>query len=66
MSELDIRDGRIYYRIYQQDGSMQDMDVADTLDNRRFVEWIKFHDRFTAGEFTSDNLRAITDKEAGQ
>lgn len=44
---LDIRDGAIHYWLYQQDGSKQPMNCADTPDNRRFVEWTKIHDRYT-------------------
>ena len=48
-AKLDILDGRIHYRIYQQDGSMQPMDCPDTLDNRLLVSWIQAHDRYTPG-----------------
>lgn len=44
-SKLTIIDGIIYYKIYQQDGSMQDMNCADTLDNRYFVSWVQIHDQ---------------------
>ena len=44
-SKLNIRDGRIHYRLYQQDGSMVEMTCADTPDNRRVVSWIQIHDR---------------------
>ena len=49
-AKLDIRDGRIHYRLYQQDGSMQSMDCQDTLSNRQFVSWVQAHDRYTVGE----------------
>ncbi len=45
-SKLHIEGGRIHYRVYQQDGSMQDMDCADTHDNRLNVSWIQIHDRY--------------------
>jgi len=44
-SKLDIRDGVIHYRIYQQDGSMQSMTAPDTMHNRQIVSWIQIHDR---------------------
>jgi hypothetical protein len=44
-SKLDIRDGVIYYRIYQQDGSMRPMTAPDTMHNRQCVSWIQIHDR---------------------
>ncbi|MFO0958248.1 MAG: hypothetical protein U0800_12615 [Isosphaeraceae bacterium] len=40
-AKLDIRDGRIHYGLYQQDGSMQPMDCPDTHDNRLLVSWIQ-------------------------
>ena len=46
-SKLDIRGGRIHYRLYQQDGAMQKMDCADNYDNRLYVSWIQIHDRYT-------------------
>lgn len=48
-TKLDIRDGWIAYRIYSQDGSMIDMSILDTPHNRRFVEWVQIHDRYTIG-----------------
>ena len=45
---LDIRDGVIYYKLYQQDGSMTEMTCADTVSNCRFIEWVKVHDRYSA------------------
>lgn len=49
-SKLDIRDGVIHYRLYQQDGSMQPMTVRDTYSNRLFVSWVQIHDRYTVKE----------------
>jgi hypothetical protein len=46
-SKLTIRDGRIHYRLYRQDGTMQEMDCADTHDNRLYVSWFQIHDRYT-------------------
>jgi hypothetical protein len=43
-SRLDIRGDRIHYRIYRQDGTMQDMDCVNNLDNRLFVQWVQVHD----------------------
>jgi hypothetical protein len=48
-ARLDIRGGRIHYRLYQQDGSMQAMDCSDTLDNRVLVSWMQAHNRYTPG-----------------
>lgn len=45
LSKLRIRDGVIHYRIYRQDGSMQDMTCPDTHANRFVVDWIQSHDR---------------------
>lgn len=44
LSKLNIRDGRIHYKIRQQDGSFQKMDCADTVSNRLFVQWVQIHD----------------------
>lgn len=46
-SKLDIRDGVIHYRLYQQDGSLQPMTVKDTYSNRLLISWIQIHDRYT-------------------
>jgi len=46
-SKLKIVEGVIHYRLYQQDGSMQDMTCRDTPDNRMFVSWVQMHDRYT-------------------
>jgi hypothetical protein len=43
-SKLRIIDGRIHYRIRQQDGSFQTMSCADTQSNRLFVSWVQIHD----------------------
>lgn len=45
-SKLRIIGDRIHYRIYQQDGSMQAMDCADTRSNRIFVSLLQIHDRW--------------------
>ena len=45
-SKLRIVDGRIHYRLYQQDGTMQDMDCADTRENRMTISWFQIHDRY--------------------
>jgi hypothetical protein len=47
-SKLDIRDGVIHYRIYQQDGTLQPMTIRDTHSNRLFVSWVQVHDRYTS------------------
>lgn len=46
-ARLDIRDGVIHYRLYQQDGSMQAMTCPDTPSNRLFVSWVQGHDRMS-------------------
>jgi hypothetical protein len=48
-ARLDVRDGHIHYRLYQQDGSMQAMSCRDTPSNRLFVSWVQAHDRYTVG-----------------
>jgi hypothetical protein len=41
----------LHYKLYGQDGQLIDMTCADTPDMRRFVEWVRKHDRYTvAGE----------------
>lgn len=45
-AKLKIRRGRVLYKIYQQDGTMQEMTCKDTPDNRLYVSWIKAHDRY--------------------
>lgn len=47
LDKLTIRDGWIFYKLYRQDGTMQPMEIIDTLHNRRFVAWVKIHDRYT-------------------
>jgi hypothetical protein len=47
-SKLNIRDGVIHYRLYQQDGTMVAMTVRDTYSMRLFVSWVQIHDRYTA------------------
>ena len=44
-SKLDIRDGVIYYFLYQQDGSKQPMTAPDTVHNRQCISWMQIHDR---------------------
>lgn len=46
-SKLRISDGRIHFGLYRQDGSMQEMAVADTHQNRLYVSWFQIHDRYT-------------------
>lgn len=52
-ARLDIRDGVIHYRLYQQDGSMEAMTCRDTASNRLFVSWVQAHDRYTVAESQS-------------
>lgn len=42
--KLDIRDGWIFYKVRQQDGAFQQMEVRDTYSNRLFVSWVQTHD----------------------
>lgn len=49
-SKLDIRDGVIHYKLYQQDGSMTSMTVKDTYEMRLFVSWVQVHDRYSVCE----------------
>lgn len=44
-AKLKIIGDKIHYRLYQQDGTMQDMDCADTRTNRLCVSWMQAHDR---------------------
>lgn len=44
LSKLRIADGRIHYFLYQQNGTKQPMDCADTPSNRLCVAWIQIHD----------------------
>jgi hypothetical protein len=45
-SKLDIRDGLIHYRLYDQEGNFTSMTVKDTHSNRLFVSWVQIHDRY--------------------
>jgi hypothetical protein len=49
-TRLRIVDGMIHYRLYQQDGTMQDMICKDTQSNRLFVSWVQKFDRYTASD----------------
>lgn len=44
---LDIEDGQIHFRIYDQEGNLQPFVLKDSTDNRHFVDWVKHHDRYT-------------------
>ena len=44
-ADLDVEGDRIRFGLYQQDGTMQPMSCADSPHNRRFVSWVKAHDR---------------------
>ena len=48
-SKLTIRDGVIYYELYQQDGKLVPMTIADTYENRLFVSYVQVCDRYTVG-----------------
>jgi hypothetical protein len=45
-SKLNIRDGVIHYRLYDQEGNFTPMTVKDTYANRLFVSWVQIHDRY--------------------
>lgn len=45
-SKLKIRDNVIHYRLYLQNGDMQEMTLPDTYSNRLLVSWIQIHDRY--------------------
>jgi len=53
-SKLKIVPGGIRFFVYQQDGSKRAMTIADTVGNRRLVEWIQIHDRYTTRPGTGD------------
>lgn len=42
---LDIRDGRIHFNIYGQDGHFVALDIADNQYTRMFVVWLRKYDR---------------------
>lgn len=42
---LDIRNGRIYYQIYNQENELVETNCADSTSNRHFVVWIRKFDR---------------------
>ena len=41
---MKIEHGVIYYNIRQQDDTLVEMTVADTLNMRLFVAWVEKHD----------------------
>lgn len=45
-SKLKIANGRIYFGLYQQDGSVCRMEIEDTYQNRLYVSWMQIHDRY--------------------
>jgi len=44
LSKLNIRDGRIFYKVRQQDDRFIEMDCSDTTSHRHFVQWVQIHD----------------------
>lgn len=44
LSKLMICNGRIHYKIRQQDGSFVFMTVRDSQSMRLFVAWLQIHD----------------------
>lgn len=47
-SKLDIRDGAIHFRLYDQAGELQPMVIKDTHQNRLYASWIQIHDRYSS------------------
>ena len=45
-SKLDIRDGIIHYKLYDQEGRFTPMTIRDSYSNRLFVSWVQIHDRY--------------------
>jgi len=45
--KLDIRDGVIHYKLYNQEGDLTPMTIKNTYENRLFVSWVQIHDRYT-------------------
>ena len=48
--KLRLREGRIDYFLYQQDGSKQQMSCRDTPANRFCVAWFQIHDSPLTGK----------------
>ncbi len=44
LSKLMICNGRIHYKLRQQDDTFVWMTVADSLNMRLFVAWVQIHD----------------------
>jgi len=44
LTKLRLAAGRIYYFVYQQDNTRQEMSCRDTTSNRLFVAWLQIHD----------------------
>lgn len=54
--ETDER-GHLCYELYGQDGTRQAMTLPDTRDNRRFIIWVRQHDRYTPVNALSVQVR---------
>ena len=46
-TKVNVVDGEIHYKLYQQDGTFQHMRCKDTLSNHLYVSWMQIHDRYT-------------------
>ena len=57
LRKLKRRDGRIYYFLYQQDGSRQPMSCVDTSANRLNVAWMQIHDSPLTGRSVEEMAR---------
>lgn len=57
LSKLRIKDGRIHYFLYQQDGSKQPMSCSDTRENRMCVAWMQIHDSPLTGNSSEERER---------
>lgn len=48
----ELPGGGLAYEIYDQTGQRVRMTCADTPDNRRFIVWLRQHDRYTPAPAT--------------
>lgn len=57
LAKLRIKDGRIHYFLYQQDGAKQPMSCTDTHANRLNVAWMQIHDSPLTGRSVEERAR---------
>lgn len=50
INKLRLKNGRINYFLYQQDGTKQQMSCVDTPANRLNVAWMQIHDSPLTGQ----------------